>query len=150
LRPRLALCRRTDRWRSHQDSPNGDRPFLDRFNLATGKAQRLFQSSSGYENFIAILDETGTRILTRRESPAEPPNYYIRVGSELKPLTNFANPTPQTARVDKQLVNYKRSDGVPLSVTLYLPKDYKPGTKLPGLVWCVARQRRYSAPGDAF
>ena len=25
-------------------SPTGDNPFLDRFNLATGKAQRLFQS----------------------------------------------------------------------------------------------------------
>lgn len=116
-------------------SPAGDKPFLDRFNLATGKAQRLFQSSSGYENFIAMLDEKGGRILTRRESPTEPPNYYIRSGAEVKALTHFANPTPQTAGVKKQLVNYKRADGVALSFTLYLPADYKPGTKLPGLVW---------------
>ena len=116
-------------------SPQGDKPFLDRFNLATGKAQRLFQSSSGYENFIAMLDETGGRLLTRRESPTEPANYYIRAGAELKPLTHFQNPTPQTTGIHKQLVNYERADGVPLSFTLYLPKDYTPGKKLPGLVW---------------
>jgi len=116
-------------------SPSGDKPFLDRFNLSTGKTQRLFQSSSGYENFVAMLDESGTRILTRRESPTEPPNYFVRSGAELKALTHFTNPTPQTAGVKKQLVNYKRADGVPLSFTLYLPADYKPGTKLPGLVW---------------
>jgi dipeptidyl aminopeptidase/acylaminoacyl peptidase len=116
-------------------SPLGDKPFLDRFNLSTGKAQRLFQSSSGYENVVSMLDETGARILTRRESPTEPPNYYIRTGTEVRALTDFANPTPQTAGIHKQLVNYKRADGVPLSFTLYLPANYKPGTRLPGLLW---------------
>jgi dipeptidyl aminopeptidase/acylaminoacyl peptidase len=32
-------------------------------------------------------------------------------------------------------VNYKRADGVPLSFTLYLPADYKPGTRLPAVLW---------------
>jgi dipeptidyl aminopeptidase/acylaminoacyl peptidase len=51
-------------------SPTGDHPFLDRFNLATGKAQRLFQSdASAYETIAAMLDDSGTRLLTRRESP---------------------------------------------------------------------------------
>jgi dipeptidyl aminopeptidase/acylaminoacyl peptidase len=117
-------------------SPTGDHPFLDRFNLATGKAQRLFQSDAGaYETIAAVLDDSGTRLLTRRESPADPPNYYVRTASDVKPLTHFPDPTPQTAGIKKQLVTYKRADGVPLSFTLYLPADYKPGTKLPALVW---------------
>ncbi len=117
-------------------SPTGDHPFLDRFNLATGKGQRLFQSdASAYETIAAVLDDSGTRLLTRRESPTDSPNFYIRSGSDLKPLTRFTDPTPQTAGIKKQLVTYKRADGVPLSFTLYLPADYKPGTKLPGLVW---------------
>ena len=123
-------------------SPTGDHPFLDRFNLATGKSQRLFQSdSSAYERIVAVLaqpqalDDHGTRLLTRRESPVDPPNFYVRTGSEIKPLTRFADPAPQTAGIKKQLVTYKRADGVPLSFTLYLPADYKPGTKLPTLVW---------------
>ncbi len=116
-------------------SPAGDEPFLDRFNLATKKAQRLFQSSSGYEDIVAVLDDNGSHLLTRRESPTDPPNYFIRSGSDVKPLTNFPNPTPQTAGIKKQLVTYKRADGVPLSFTLYLPPDYRPGTRLPALVW---------------
>jgi dipeptidyl aminopeptidase/acylaminoacyl peptidase len=50
-------------------SPAGDKPFLDRFNLATGRTQRLFQSASGYEEIVDVLDDAGTRLLTRRESP---------------------------------------------------------------------------------
>jgi dipeptidyl aminopeptidase/acylaminoacyl peptidase len=117
-------------------SPSGDHPFLDRFNLVTGKAERIFHSdASAYETIVAMLDDSGARLLTRRESPADPPNYFIRNGSDVKALTRFPDPTPQTAGIKKQLVTYKRADGVPLSFTLYLPANYKPGTKLPGLVW---------------
>jgi dipeptidyl aminopeptidase/acylaminoacyl peptidase len=116
-------------------SSSGDKPFLDRFNLTTGKAQRLFQSSGGYESIVAVLDDAGTRLLTRRERPTDPPNYFIRTGTNLTPLTNFRDPMPQATGIKKQLVTYKRADGVPLSFTLYLPADYKPGTRLPALVW---------------
>ena len=116
-------------------SPSGDQPFLDRFNLATGKAERMFHSSSGFEEVVAVLDDTGSQLLTRRESPTEPPNYFIRSGSTLTPLTHFSNPAPQAAGVKKQLVTYKRADGVPLSFTLYLPPDYQPGKRLPAIVW---------------
>jgi len=116
-------------------TPAGDKPFLDRFNLATGKAERLFQSGSQYEEIVAMLDDSGERLLIRRESPADSPNYYIRSGQDSKALTHFPNPTPQTLGIKKQLVTYKRADGVPLSFTLYLPPDYKAGTRLPAVVW---------------
>jgi dipeptidyl aminopeptidase/acylaminoacyl peptidase len=116
-------------------SPDGDKPFLDRFDLASGKSERLFQSKDGYESIVAVLDDSGTRLLTRRESPTEPPNYYMRSSGVLKPLTHFANPMPQTAGIKKQLVTYKRADGVPLSFTLYLPADYTPGKRLPTVMW---------------
>src|SRR5262249_20084865 len=62
-------------------SASGDHPFLDRLNLTTGKAERLFQSRSDvYESVVAVLNDSGTRLLTRRESPTEPPNYYIHDG----------------------------------------------------------------------
>jgi dipeptidyl aminopeptidase/acylaminoacyl peptidase len=116
-------------------TPGGDKPFLDRFNLATGKSERLFQSSHGYETLEAMLDDRGERLLLRRESPTEPPNYFIRTAQEVKPLTNFTDPAPQTLAVKKQRVTYTRKDGVPLSFTLYLPPDYKEGTRLPALLW---------------
>jgi len=116
-------------------SPSGDKPFVDRFNLATGKSERLFRCEAGFEAVVAVLDDSGTRLLTRRESPTEPPNYFIRSGSALKQLTHYTNPVPQAAGVKKQLVTYKRADGVPLSFTLYLPPDYKPGMRLPAVLW---------------
>ncbi len=61
-------------------SPTGDHPFLDRFNLATGKAQRLFQSdSNAYEAIGALLDDNGS-------APAHPPR---------KPRRSAELPNPQ-------------------------------------------------------
>ncbi len=37
--------------------------------------------------------------------------------------------------IKKQLVTYKRADGVQCSFTLYLPPNYKEGTRLPTVVW---------------
>lgn len=51
------------------------------------------------------------------------------------PLTHFTDPTPQLRKISKQLVTYKRADGVPLSFTFYLPPDYQPGQRLPTVVW---------------
>jgi dipeptidyl aminopeptidase/acylaminoacyl peptidase len=50
-------------------------------------------------------------------------------------LTDFKDPTPQIRGIKKQLVKYKRDDGVDLSATLYLPADYVEGTRLPLMVW---------------
>ncbi len=117
-------------------TPEGDRPFVDKYDLATGKTERLFQSSKdAYEEPEAVLDSAGTRILIRHESPADPPNYYIQDGSGMKMISHYADPTPQILGVRKQLVTYKREDGVQLSFTLYLPPGYKPGTKLPTFIW---------------
>ncbi len=128
-------------------SKEGDRPFLDRFNLETLKAERLFRSDANtYETFAALLDDAGKTFITRRETTAEPPNYFVRTvaaggagdpspASASKPLTNFSDPTPQLRGIKKQLVTYQRKDGVPLSFTLYLPPDYKAGTRLPTVVW---------------
>lgn len=118
-------------------SPQGDRPFLDRYNVKTRQSERLFQSSADvYETFDALLDDKGDRFITRRESPTDPPNYFLRAGqNEGKALTNFPDPAPELRGIQKQRITYKRPDGVPLSFTLYLPPNYKPGTRLPTVVW---------------
>ncbi|MEY4609309.1 MAG: hypothetical protein RL625_1526, partial [Gemmatimonadota bacterium] len=60
-------------------SPEGDRPFLDKIDLALGKTERLFRSTAPYyETVDALLDEKGERLLTRRESVTEAPNYWQR------------------------------------------------------------------------
>ncbi len=128
-------------------SPSGDHPFLDRFNLASGKAERLFQTKQSYEAIVAMLDETGARLLTRQESPTDPPNYFLREQGTAKPLTHYLNPMPQTTGVEKKLVTYKRADGVPLSFTLYLPPNYTPGKRLPAIIWAYPYE--YTDAGTA-
>lgn len=133
-------------------SPEGDRPFLDRMDLASLKKERLFRSDAeGYESFVALLSDDGTRLITRRESPADPPNFFVRrrdgARDDLRALTSFADPTPQLRAIRKQLVTYKRADGVQCSFTLYLPPDYKPGTRLPTVVWAYPLE--YTDPATA-
>jgi dipeptidyl aminopeptidase/acylaminoacyl peptidase len=124
-------------------SPEGDRPFLDRFDLTTRTSERLFRcDEKSYESFVTFLSEDGSRFITRYETQTEPPNYYIRsAGSSSKQaLTSFTDPAPQLRGISKQLVRYKRADGVDLSFTLYLPPGYKPGTPLPTVVWAYPRE----------
>ncbi|HKG48294.1 MAG TPA: prolyl oligopeptidase family serine peptidase, partial [Pyrinomonadaceae bacterium] len=118
-------------------SPEGDRPFLDRFNLQTLKSDRIFRSEgNSYEAVITLLSDDGSQFITRRESPTEAPNYFVRSNNaQARALTNFNDPTPQLRGIKKQLVTYKRADGVQCSFTLYLPPGYKEGTRLPTVVW---------------
>jgi dipeptidyl aminopeptidase/acylaminoacyl peptidase len=119
-------------------SSEGDRPFLDRLNLQTLKSERIFRSdANSYETVVALLSDDGKQFLTRRESPTEAPNYFIRSSADAPPraLTQFPDPTPQLRGIKKQLVTYKRADGVQCSFTLYLPPNYKEGTRLPTVVW---------------
>jgi dipeptidyl aminopeptidase/acylaminoacyl peptidase len=120
-------------------SPKGDFPFLDRYDLTTHESLHLFQSADKtYESFVAFLNDDASRFITRFETQDDPPNLYIRelASPGVKTtLTHFPDPAPQLRGITKQLVTYKRSDGVQLSFTLYLPADYKPGQRLPTIVW---------------
>ncbi|NWJ40578.1 MAG: prolyl oligopeptidase family serine peptidase [Geothrix sp.] len=114
-------------------TPEGDRPFLDRFDPATLKTERRFQSDPRrYEAMVALLPDG--RFITRRESSTEAPNYVLH-GTEAKALTAFADPLPELRKIQKQLVKYTRPDGVTLSFTMYLPPDYKAGERRPAVIW---------------
>jgi dipeptidyl aminopeptidase/acylaminoacyl peptidase len=60
-------------------TPEGDRPFLDRFELQTAETERLWQSRSPwFERVVDLLDDGAARIITRREAPQDPPNFFVR------------------------------------------------------------------------
>ncbi len=124
-------------------SPEGDRPFIDRLNLKTLASERLFRSDSkSYETVVAPLDDSAGMILTRYETPTDPPNYYVRdlAANLRRAVTDFKDPQPQLRGVTHQFVTYQRKDGVKLSATLYLPPGYKPGTRLPIVIWAYPRE----------
>ncbi|TNF39411.1 MAG: S9 family peptidase [Bacteroidetes bacterium] len=126
-------------------SPEGDRPFMDKYDLKTGKTTRLWRSEAPYyETVNEFIDPARGLLLTVRQSVTEVPNYFVRdlKKGTLKQVTKFDNPYPQLAGVHKELVTYKRNDGIDLSFTLYLPAGYdktKDGP-LPTILWAYPRE----------
>lgn len=115
-------------------SARGERPFLDRLALADLVTTRLFQSGERHFELPLLLLDDG-RLLTQREAATEPPNLYLRDTSQAQALTDLKDPSPQLRRVKRELVSFKRADGVELSFWMYLPPDLKEGEKRPALVW---------------
>jgi dipeptidyl aminopeptidase/acylaminoacyl peptidase len=131
-------------------SPDGDRPFLDRLNLATLKTERLFRSDkNSFEQFLSFLGPDTRTFLTWRQSATDPPNAFLHaLGAQLDAtsgeattastsvaVTHIADPTPVVREIKKRLVRYKRADGLDLSFTLYTPPGYKEGTRLPTILY---------------
>jgi dipeptidyl aminopeptidase/acylaminoacyl peptidase len=126
-------------------SPEGNRPFLRRLDLETGETEEVFRSEAPfYEMPVAMLDAEGTRLLTRRETNDEPPNFYVRdLGrGTVQAVTEFAHPYPHLAGIQTEAIQYTRADGVPLSATLYLPAGYDPQRDgpLPAFVWAYPQE----------
>ena len=123
-------------------TPKGQFPFIDELSLSTLKTERLYQSvySDKMEEILDIEDFNQGEALVRIQSKNEFPNYYFRnfrKTNELTQLTNFTNPFESIKDVFKEVIKYKRADGVELSGTLYLPVGYDrtKKEKLPLLIW---------------
>jgi dipeptidyl aminopeptidase/acylaminoacyl peptidase len=132
-------------------TPEGDRPFLSRVNLATLETEELWRNSGdAYESVSSLLSDDGSVVLTRRESQAEEPNYFsldTETGSRLA-VTEYED-AASLRGVHKELVRYERADGLPLSGTLYLPPGYdaERDGPLPLLVWAYPRE--FNSASDA-
>lgn len=132
----------------------GQFPFIDELNLQTLEKKRVYQSQATdrVENLISFIDSKQGTLITRLESPAEFPNYYIRnIRKRIAniPLTAFENPFKSIEGVHKEMLHYQREDGVGLTGTLYLPLGYdrEKKEKLPLIMWAYPRE--YKDRGSA-
>lgn len=126
---------------------DGQFPFVDSFNLNTLQKKRLYQSAykDKKEDILSLEDFKKGVALVRLQSATEYPNYYLRnikKKNDLKALTTFKNPFEGMDGVFKEVIKYKRKDGVDLSGTLYLPKGYDrtKKEKLPLLIWAYPEE----------
>ncbi len=134
-------------------SDKGDLPYLAKFNLQTKQKDIIWRSAENCFEYVAdVLDINDLKVVTRRETETEVPNYFIRIGNTLShttQLTNFSNPYAAMAGVTKEKIKYKRKDGIDLTGDLYLPKGYdktKDGP-LPTLIWAYPRE--FTSAADA-
>ncbi len=127
-------------------SPEGDFPFLDRLDLQTNSTERLWQCESPYyEQPVNLVDEARGLLLTVRETAQSPPNVFLRAlkTGAVRQLTAFPHPAPQLAEIGKEIIRYRRADGIGLNGTLYLPPGYSEGQgPLPLLIWAYPREFR--------
>ncbi|MFZ9044853.1 MAG: prolyl oligopeptidase family serine peptidase [Cyclobacteriaceae bacterium] len=120
----------------------GQFPFVDQIDLISGQKRRLYQSnySDKLETIIDGMNMNKGEVLVAIESATEYPNYYVRnikKKSSLKAITQFKNPFKAMQDVEKQVITYKRDDGVELNGTLYLPLGYdkEKKEKMPMILW---------------
>ncbi|GHU56695.1 hypothetical protein FACS189411_07990 [Bacteroidia bacterium] len=133
-------------------SPEGDMPYLSRYNLKTKKNTILWRCTAPYyETIVDIVDPAKLQFITARQSLTEPINYYLRDTKAKKSdaLTAFLTPYPQLAGMKVEKMKYKRADGLDLTASLYTPVGYdkdKNG-RLPVLMWAYPRE--YRSANDA-
>jgi dipeptidyl aminopeptidase/acylaminoacyl peptidase len=120
----------------------GQKPFIDEFDLITQQKKRLYTSNlkNSKEDLYDIIDIKKGEILTVQQSANQYPNYFLRniKNNKVAAVTNFANPFESLKNVYKEVIKYKRNDGVELTGTLYLPANYDRKNhkeKLPLLIW---------------
>ena len=128
-------------------SDEGQFPFIDEFNLKTQKTKRIYKSeyTDKLENLNSAIDMKKGKVLVRIESQNEYPNYYfrnIKKKNDLTPVTSFENPFKSIQNVHKEVITYKRDDGLELEGTLYLPIGYdmQNKEKMPMILWAYPRE----------
>jgi len=122
-------------------SKEGKFPFVDEYKLADFSKKRLYHSkeTQRLEQIVTHVDIKKGLYLTRLESKNEYPNFYIRniLKNDLKQISFNENPFKVLSDVHKEVIRYKRPDGVELSATLYLPAGYDKvkKEKMPMIMW---------------
>lgn len=138
---------------SEGGGPEGNMPFLSTFNTATKEQNILWRSQAPYyERVSKVLAADATEFITIKEGTDLQPNYWlINTKKRIAPmqLTSFAHPYESIKGIKKQLVTYKRKDGLNLSAVVYTPEGYDPAKdgRLPVLMWAYPRE--YKSAADA-
>lgn len=120
------------------------RPWLDRLEIESAARSRLLDSPAGvYEEFVAALDDDFAQVIVTRQSRTQIENAYLRdlsARSERK-LTEAVDVGPEVSGAIRKRVQVTRPrDGIKIWVDVTLPRDWRAGQRLPGIVWFYPRE----------
>lgn len=141
----LALSKSTGFLIGDGFTEKGQFPFVDEIDFNSGIKKRLYLSDiEGKLETLQEFDPDKKQLVVRLESPTEYPNYFFRnlKNNTLTQLTFNENPFSSIQGGHKELIKYKRDDGLELSGTLYLPVEYnqEKKEKLPLLIWAYPEE----------
>ncbi|MBX3175146.1 MAG: prolyl oligopeptidase family serine peptidase [Gemmatimonadaceae bacterium] len=128
-----------DEW--HRRAP---RPFLDRVEIADAKRSRLLDSpASTYEDLVTALDADYQQLVVTRQSATTIEDAWYRdlaAGTERK-LTNAVDVGPEvTGAIRKRFQVTRPRDGIKVWVDVVLPRSWRPGAPVPGIIWFYPRE----------
>jgi dipeptidyl aminopeptidase/acylaminoacyl peptidase len=112
--------------------------WVDKLDIEAGTRSRIFEGAAGaVESLVAPLDADYTKVIVSHESPTEIAQSYLvdMATKQRTKLTNNVDPTPEVSQAIRKRLWATRPDGFRFVVDVTLPKDYKEGTKLPGIIW---------------
>ncbi len=128
-----------DDW--HRRAP---RPWLDRLSITTAARTRLLDSPADiYEDFVAALDADFNEVVVTRQSATVIEDAWYRdlAAGTTRKLTNAVDVGPElTGAVRKRIQITRPRDGIKFWADVTLPRGWRPGQKLPGIIWHYPRE----------
>ncbi len=120
------------------------RPWLDRLQIEDAARTRLLDSPANtYEDFVVALDADFSQVVVTRQSATVIEDAWHRdltARSERK-LTSAVDVGPEVSRAIRKRIRVTRPrDGTQFWVDVTLPRDWRPGTALPGILWHYPRE----------
>ncbi len=120
------------------------RPWVDKLDIESNTRTRVMDSPANmFEEFVAPLDDDMSQFIVTRESNSTIADAWLRsAGStDAKKLTTNLDVAPEvTGAQFKRLEVTRPRDGTKFWVEVTVPRDWKPGTKLPGVIWFYPRE----------
>ena len=128
------------------------RPWVDRLDIETAQRTRIFESpADAYDEVVVSLDDDYSKLIYTHESPTSIANAYLRdvkAGTNVQ-LTRNADVAPEVSGAIRRRITVTRPrDGWRFFTDVTLPRDWTPGTRLPGVIWFYPREYTTQAEYD--
>jgi len=128
------------------------RPWLDKLDFETGQRSRIFDApADSYDEFVTALDDDYSQFIYTHESPTVVPDAWLKTvasGATTK-LTNNRDVAPEVTQAQrKRMLVTRPRDGLKFWVDVTMPADWRPGTRLPGIIWFYPREYTTQAEYD--
>ncbi len=128
------------------------RPWVDKLDFESGKRDRVFDSPTNeYDEFVTALDDDYSAYIYTRESPTTIQDAWVRdtKSGTIIQITHAKDVAPEVSGAQHKRIELTRQrDGIKFWVDLTLPADWKPGTRLPGIIWFYPREYTTQAEYD--
>jgi dipeptidyl aminopeptidase/acylaminoacyl peptidase len=120
------------------------RPWVDKLDFESGQRSRIFDApADAYDEFVAALDNDYSQYIYTHESRTVVPDAWLKnvaTGATTK-LTSNKDVAPEVTQAQsKRMLVTRPRDGLKFWVDVTLPGDWRPGTRLPGIIWFYPRE----------